>query len=734
LAALQEPAAEAGAAAAGGAPKGVRSITAYFAHQGVTRSTGHQLAKPSNPPPGASASASGCDSDDTATEGSTAPPAATTRLQHLETVVQAMQMENARLQAHSNEAQRAIREAQGLRSQLKAAEGEAGRWRAEAEALRAQAERADRERTDVEAGWRAAAHNFTRLHREWALRGAAEARRQLNDRQMRIGRLVGQREGHGWAEGWEPGEEFAALLQQELQLRTRREELERYAKDVAKRNASRRKTSATSPAGVTGVGAGAAAAGLATPGAAGKAAAGGKTGKSTSPFSVTIGTSSSFETEEGEEADPEFNSEASVLGLTTPRGGSLLPVAGGAAGAANAMDPLAELDLLESEERIKAAVAAIKRDEAALALKKAQLEAERALIVMETRRQRAETASLFRHMPVIGDRYQLYSLLGKGGFSEVWKAMDLLEVRDVAVKVHQLSPSWSEEKKALYVKHALREHDIQKQLVHPHVVRLHAVISINDDSFATVLEYCRGGDLDRLLKQVGYLPEREARALIIQVLSALRYFSGYTSPWPQPEAIPPALEGSNASGAPSSSSNGAASGAGANPPPESADTPRRRIIHYDLKPANILFDDYRNAKLTDFGLSKIIEDVEGADGETSLELTSQGAGTYWYLPPECFLEGNVRISNKVDVWSCGVIFYQMLYGRRPFGEGKTQEQMLASGSVFQETRMGPQFPAKPLVSAEAKKFITRCLTYQRELRPDVLNICEDPYLRMKMKP
>lgn len=59
----------------------------------------------------------------------------------------------------------------------------------------------------------------------------------------------------------------------------------------------------------------------------------------------------------------------------------------------------------------------------------------------------------------------------------------------------------------------------------------------------------------------------------------------------------------------------------------------------------------------DFGLSKIID--ETSEG-TSMELTSQGAGTYWYLPPECFVKGDsARISSKVDVWSAGIIFYQV---------------------------------------------------------------------------
>ena len=70
-------------------------------------------------------------------------------------------------------------------------------------------------------------------------------------------------------------------------------------------------------------------------------------------------------------------------------------------------------------------------------------------------------------------------------------------------------------------------------------------------------------------------------------------------------------------------------------------------------------------KITDFGLSKIM-DPETYNPEHGMDLTSQGAGTYWYLPPECFVVGKnpPKISSKVDVWSLGVIFYQCLYGKK----------------------------------------------------------------------
>ena len=70
-------------------------------------------------------------------------------------------------------------------------------------------------------------------------------------------------------------------------------------------------------------------------------------------------------------------------------------------------------------------------------------------------------------------------------------------------------------------------------------------------------------------------------------------------------------------------------------------------------------------KITDFGLSKIM-DSDNYNPDHGMDLTSQGAGTYWYLPPECFVVGKTppKISSKVDVWSLGVIFYQCLYGKK----------------------------------------------------------------------
>merc|ERR1711957_86256 len=132
----------------------------------------------------------------------------------------------------------------------------------------------------------------------------------------------------------------------------------------------------------------------------------------------------------------------------------------------------------------------------------------------------------------------------------------------------------------------------------------------------------------------------------------------------------------------------------------------QKIIHYDLKPGN-LFYHCGEVKIADFGLSKVVQAFSGE----SIELTSQGAGTYWYLPPECFLPSRggepPKISNKVDVWSTGVIFFELLFSRRPFGHEQSQEAMLRAAMAGQAFHV--EIPSASKVSAYGMEFLKRLL-------------------------
>ena len=85
--------------------------------------------------------------------------------------------------------------------------------------------------------------------------------------------------------------------------------------------------------------------------------------------------------------------------------------------------------------------------------------------------------------------------------SDRLQAYDLEELKEVAVKIHQLTATWSEAKKSSYVKHATREFNIHKSLQHPLIVALLDIFELDANSFATVLELCTGGDLDGHLKE-----------------------------------------------------------------------------------------------------------------------------------------------------------------------------------------------------------------------------------------
>ena len=84
-----------------------------------------------------------------------------------------------------------------------------------------------------------------------------------------------------------------------------------------------------------------------------------------------------------------------------------------------------------------------------------------------------------------------------------------------------------------------------------------------------------------------------------------------------------------------------------------------------------------------------------------------------------------------QVWSVGVIFYQCLYGRKPFGHNLSQSSILEENTILKATDV--EFPPKPLVSPEAKNFIRRCLTYKKDNRMDVITLANDEYLKPKTK-
>eukprot|EP01063_Lacrimia_lanifica_P032842 TRINITY_DN5681_c3_g1_i1.p1 TRINITY_DN5681_c3_g1~~TRINITY_DN5681_c3_g1_i1.p1 ORF type:complete len:822 (+),score=268.49 TRINITY_DN5681_c3_g1_i1:68-2467(+) len=305
-----------------------------------------------------------------------------------------------------------------------------------------------------------------------------------------------------------------------------------------------------------------------------------------------------------------------------------------------------------------------------------RLEAERLAATRQHRLFKSEDASLWRGFSVLDNRYLMLQLLGKGGYSEVWKAFDRLDTEFVAVKVHRLSEAWSDDKKANYIRHARRETEIQKGLHHPNIVPLKDCFDIDGSSFATVMECTDGEDVATYQEKHGPFRERDARVIIRQVLSALQYIHD----------------------------------------PKHG----RKIIHYDLKPGNMLLFGDLDIRITDFGLSKIM-DCDKDD----IELTTHGAGTLWYLPPECFSTSeSARITPAVDVWSAGVVLFQLLYNKKPFGDGMSQRALLHNNTI-QGTASQLDLPSQPKVSKATADMIRRMLSYRPADRPSVASLLQE---------
>lgn len=488
-----------------------------------------------------------------------------------------------------------------------------------------------------------------------------EARAKCMQNRLRLGQFVTQRVGASFQENWTDGYAFQELSKKQEDINMEKEEIERKKKQLAKRKPSEsgntnRKRS-TSSNSIT-IGGNSSSGVSSTSGNGGGGGTGGNGGSGGSTERTTGGTNAV--------SGINGSNDETLFTKPPPRDGMTMQ------------------EYYEAEEILRLRLNSLKKEDTEMQLEMEKLERSRNLHIRELKRIHNEDQSRYNNHPMLNDRYLLLMLLGKGGFSEVHKGFDTKEQRFVACKIHQLNKDWKDDKKANYIKHALREYNIHKNLTHARIVTLFDVFEIDANSFCTVLEYCDGHDLDFYLKQHKMISEREARSITMQVSSALKYLN---------EIKPP-------------------------------------IIHYDLKPGNILLTGGSvsgDIKITDFGLSKIM-DSENYNPDHGMDLTSQGAGTYWYLPPECFVVGKnpPKISSKVDVWSIGVIFYQCLYGKKPFGHNQSQATILEENIILKATDV--QFPNRPAVSQEAKNFIRRCLAYRKDDRMDVPTMVKDPYL------
>ena len=264
----------------------------------------------------------------------------------------------------------------------------------------------------------------------------------------------------------------------------------------------------------------------------------------------------------------------------------------------------------------------------------------------------------------VGDRlghYDVMALVGEGGMGRVFRATDTQLGRDVALKILPDAFAADPDRLARFQRQA----HVLASLNHPNIAQIHG-IEKSDDTQALVLELVEGPTLaDRIAK--GPIPLDEALPIARQIAEALE----------------------------------AAHEAG--------------VIHRDLKPANIKVRDDGTVKVLDFGLAKALDTTAAGDPSQSPTLTAAATqmgvimGTAAYMSPE--QASGSPVDRRADVWSFGVVLYEMLVGRRLF-EGETVSHVLAS-----VLKTEPDWTVLPSdTPALLRRLLRRCLSKDRKER------------------
>src|SRR5258708_5370925 len=250
---------------------------------------------------------------------------------------------------------------------------------------------------------------------------------------------------------------------------------------------------------------------------------------------------------------------------------------------------------------------------------------------------------------IIAERYRVVALAGRGGMGEVYRAEDLTLGQVVALKF--LPETLSRDAAALARFHA--EVRTARQVSHPNVCRMFDIGEADGTLFLT-MEYVDGEDLASVVRRIGRLSPDKATEIARQVCAGL------------------------------------------------SAAHERGVIHRDLKPANVMLDGAGKIRVTDFGLAGISASIKGAD---------VCAGTPAYMAPEQLAGRDV--STRSDIYSLGLILYEILTGKRAFEASTIPELMKLreQGTITNPSTLVRDLD--PLIGG----VILRCLETDREKRP-----------------
>ena len=257
----------------------------------------------------------------------------------------------------------------------------------------------------------------------------------------------------------------------------------------------------------------------------------------------------------------------------------------------------------------------------------------------------------------LGDSLQLGDLLGEGGFAAVFRAHDPKLQRDVAIKV--LDPGLGIA--AQLEEQFLSEARIVAGVEHPHIVPLYAA-EARGGLLYLVMRLLPGRTLEDRIREEGALAPAEAARIAHEIAEALAF--------------------AHAKG----------------------------VVHRDIKPGNILLDSTGNATVTDFGVS-LVTGKAGAD-----QIRGMTIGTPSYMSPEQGLGEDV--DGRTDIYSLGVILFEMLSGRVPF-QGRTIQELIAMHIAAPPPSLAALRPAIP---SALVAIVERMLAKTPATRPDAAEV------------
>ena len=252
---------------------------------------------------------------------------------------------------------------------------------------------------------------------------------------------------------------------------------------------------------------------------------------------------------------------------------------------------------------------------------------------------------------VLDQRYELLERVGGGGMADVYKAQDRWLDRPVAVKILHAQFQSDEE----FIEKFHREAQAAARLSHPNIVNIYDVGASGDDHYI-VMEYVPGRTLKELIQQRGHLAPEEALTITGEIAEALAH----------------------------AHANG--------------------LVHCDIKPHNILMMNGQTAKVADFGIARAVT-------ESTMTYSGNVIGSVHYFSPE--QAKGTMITPKSDVYSLGVVLYEMLTGELPFtGENPVSIAMKhLQDEPTPVRRIDPDIP--PVVEA----LVSRMMAKDPAMRP-----------------